>query len=361
MRTSPRGKHLDWQFRHCDSVLWLLHALKPVDGPTMAAMNHMQKYGKKTVIAITQVDKLLGGDLSASRNVRELSEKFGRFACAVAPINGKLAMESSIAGDADGIERSGLNNLVNEIRSACLTDAAKVRSIGQYISLRATESQLRSAMRSTECEIVHLQRQFSEDRLLIVQAFEKVLQDTKSKIEASAAKQLEFMLNNVFRLTLADDDNSAPDIIQATIARNKFADVVEAACLIADLQIDDITTALASRKYSLPGFDAEGKRHGSSMTATTTTKLLPIRIGSLHLRLRLESKIWARFALWCKRKFLGLFSATARREADEEERRMNAERHRDVKRQIEEQWGLFGKTAVNDVEKKNRYGSAGAE
>jgi GTP-binding protein EngB required for normal cell division len=350
MRNSPRGRHLDWQFRRCDAVLWLLHASVPGAGPSLAAMNYFRKYGKKTVVAITQIDKV--GEAAKVRVIADITGRVGQFASSIVPVNGKLAMESSVSNDRDGIERSGLAKLVNEIRSACLNDAARVRSISQYISLRTTETQLRSALQKTVSELETLQRRLADDRQQIAQGCLKIEGEMRSKLEVGAKKQLAFILNNVTSLTLTDNDATAPAIIQANLAADNFINAVRASCLVADSQIERITEELSSQEYSLPAFDADGKRHGSSVRVTNTTRLLPIMASTLNLHLKLESEIWDSLKLWMKRTVLGFFSSTARDEADREERLMNAKRHSEVAQQVKEQWVTFTKSSTAEVESK---------
>jgi GTP-binding protein EngB required for normal cell division len=52
-----RGRHMLWQYRRCDAVLWLLRANQIQSAATKALFDVFSAYGKKTLLVVTRIDE----------------------------------------------------------------------------------------------------------------------------------------------------------------------------------------------------------------------------------------------------------------------------------------------------------------
>ena len=290
MASSPRARHLDWQFRRCDAVLWLVSAQKPNPGATRAALRYLSKYGKAIIIAVTQIDRVQGGVGSREEVLTEVRENFGRYTPHVIPINARHAMESSLAGDKEGIKESGLDDLVRTLKGVFLEDAALVRGISQYLAVKTTEDQMRRATLEMVNTLRTTQDRLEKLRQNARQAESNQKATGRCAIQSAAAVQLSSMNRRVGEIGLLDDSTSALKIVDSGTARSQMETTVDAVRTIVELGLAELFREIQQERFELPSFDADGQPFGASVSATMRATLPTLTIPELSFNVLLSER-----------------------------------------------------------------------
>jgi GTPase Era involved in 16S rRNA processing len=346
MSSSPRAKHLDWQFRRCDAVLWLVSGQKPNPGASRAAFEYLAKYGKATVLAITQIDRVQGGADGVSQVLSEVDKHFGQYASRLVPLNAKQAMEASVAGHQEGMEESGLINLVSALTEVCLQNAVLIQGKSQYSALRTTEDQIRAASQSMIDSIKAIDTRFTHlhDEL---RARKQVQRELVSKtIKAKALTQLKYMKSKVAEVTLWDDASSAESKLQTPACLAQMRNAMDASGLLVDAALKDTERFLGQQEFCLPTFDADGKLYGSSVVASLDSRLQAAKMPTLNLKLSISGQSWEAMKLavgsWLP---FGLGDSAERKKKE-----LNDNRRRELKRELEQGWESFVTATVSMFE-----------
>ena len=338
MSASPRGRHLDWQFRRCDAVLWLISAQKPSSGATRAALRYLSKYGKRTIIAVTQVDRVHGGKGQLDRVLAEIRTHFGEFGSEVLPINGKLAMESSVANDKneEGIRSSGLAHLVTRLRAVCLEDAGRVRALSQYVSLKTTEAQMRTAIGAMIADVEAVRERLAELRRQMEAKRKKETANVRNVVGGVGYDELRGLKSKVDSIGLMDDTASALAILQPDVARRNFENSARSSCILLRERLKDVSTVLKAQLFSLPSFDAEGRRDKTVVSAKFDAAMGNIEIPGFSLSFELKERPIKALKIWAMKKL-----PFTRKEAEEEESRLNGERRGEILAELDRRWSSF--------------------
>jgi hypothetical protein len=334
---TPRGRHMDWQYRRCDAALWCVHAKRVGSAVTGASLQYFRPYGKRTVIALTNIDRFP----DSARVIEQAREKYSGQVDYILPIAGKLALEASISGSLGSIAASGLEQLVETLTRLCVTDGARVRIVSQYISLRTTERQLRQALRTFREEIEETQRQMVTCRDRIDTAERKALDRVDKALEASSETQIGFVWNNLSGLELSDDGFTALFRMKPEDARIRHETEALQAVRVAQEGADALSHELASNPFRLPTFDADGKRAGDSVRFQARIPAPVLRFHFSPLQIELKGMFLKGVELWAREKVLGFFSAAARKSAARERRKLEDDRKRDAANQFKAAWGVF--------------------
>lgn len=262
LATTPRGRHIEWQFRRCDAVLWLLSALDSTSSITRSAMSYFRKYGKKTILVVTKIDMVDGGVSGRNKVLNKIQNTFGEHVDQMIPINAEMAFRSVINNDLALAVESGCEILTNAISKECIGPSVKVRATGMYNALRRTEQQLRHALRTLVAEIDIVLRQLIDHRERVLRAKKKAKAAISSGIDAKGnALKLHFS-SNVRMIDLKDDEYSAEAKIRpAEISKILENDASNMLSLIAE-ECRILSDQLSKEPYRLPWFDAEGQRGG---------------------------------------------------------------------------------------------------
>ena len=332
---TPRGRHLDWQYRRCDAVLWCVNAKRIGSAVTGASLRYFRKYGKKTVIALTNVDRVRDG-LQVILNKAE--HVYADAADCIVPISGKAALEASLRGDIALIAESGLRRLVDTLTGLCITNGARVRVVSQYVSLRTTEAQLRLALQTFLGEIKgtleHLQDSRSSINITMRQAIEQI----ERKLDASGKRQIDFIRSNLAGLELTDDGYAARVRMKPDDARTRHETEALQACRGAMETAEAVCRELRRLPFRLPIFDADGKRAGDSVSVQTDIEVPLFQFERPAFHIDLEGTFWKGLQLWWGEKIKGFFSEAARQKAAAERRQLERERREDAARQFETAW-----------------------
>lgn len=332
---TPRGRHLDWQYRRCDAVLWCVTAKRIGSAVTSASLRYFRKYGKKTVIALTNVDRFREG-LQVILNKAE--QVYADAADYIVPISGKAALEASLHGDSAVIRESGLRQLVDTLTRLCVTDGARVRVVSQYLSLRTTEAQLRLALRTFLGEIESTLEQLRDCRSSINGTMRQVIEEIGRKLEASSKRQIDFVRSNLAGLELTDDGYAALVRMKPDDARSRHETEALQACRGATETAETLYRQLRRLPFRLPIFDADGKRAGDSVSVQAEIEVPLFHFERPEFHIELEGTFLKRVELWWGEKIKGFFSEAARQRAAAERRQLERERREDAARQFETAW-----------------------
>jgi hypothetical protein len=337
MSNTPRGKHLEWQFRRCDAVLWCVNAKRIGSAATEASMKYFSSYSKKIVIALTNVDLVAKKEGDIDRLLQKAQQKYGHFARAILPINGQLALDSAMAQDAFGIQKSGLAHLAEMLTQVCVADAAKTRSTSRYLGLRQTETQFRNALFTLETELLKLAAKFQSDIDMSNREMNLEAQALSLWLDSQIEPHTSLVVSKIHLIDLSDDRNSS---IQKMGVNSMTASLQKIVDNYFHRTISTGVLRLASQiePYRLPLFDAEGERCGDVCALNVEILRPPTPSLNLWLGVRLEDEIFTRAMLWLKKKVVGFFSENVRLQAVAEERKLIAGRQQYVFDAFIAQW-----------------------
>ena len=322
---TPRGKHLEWQFRRCDAVLWCINAKRIGSAATEASMKYFAAYSKKIVIALTNIDLVAKKPGDLERLMAAASKKYGTYATAIIPLDGQHALESVLTDDADGVEVSGLANLASTLTKVCVADGAKTRSVSRYLGLRKTESQFRLALSQLEHELNMLGQKYKADHEQTNAHSQKALERFVNWFRPVLEREQKEVISRIPSIELKDDRSSTLqklriDGMLATIRQE--VEVRFQRTIIPDLMshVDNI------EPYRIPTFDAEGERYGDRCAISIEIPSPRLPYLALPLRVNLQNEVFERGRLWLKEKFLGFFSEQKKLEAQAERNYLTEQR-----------------------------------
>lgn len=264
MNNSPRGKHLEWQFRRCDAVLWCVNAKRIGSASTLASMRYFAGYAKKIVIALTNVD-IARNDGERSRLLEAATKKYGMYSTRIIPVNGLAAWNGISRGDKNQLTESGFEDLVHVLADICEMEGIKVRNMSRYLGLRHTESQFRLALKALAEDYGTLQKKYELDKARIVRSLEKdweAVSDAIARTGNTIARGVQGRINSIeFRNDRAEVDRKLDH--HTEVARLSFfvRNQIEKVVLTNVAAQTRLTT-----DYRLPAFDADGKRSGNKFS-----------------------------------------------------------------------------------------------
>ncbi len=277
MNGSPRGKHLEWQFRRCDAVLWCVNAKRIGSASTVASMRYFAGYAKKIVIALTNVD-IARNEGERSRLLEAATKKYGMYSTRIVPVNGLAAWNGISGGDEDQLGESGFKDLVHVLGDICDVKGIKVRNMSRYLGLRHTESQFRLALKALSEDYGTLQKKYELDKARIVRSLEKdweAVSDAIARTGNTIARGVQGRIYSIeFRNDRAEVDRKLDH--HTEVARLSF---------FARSQIEKVVlmnVAAQTRlitEYRLPAFDADGKRSGNKFSIAPEPPTAAISIG----------------------------------------------------------------------------------
>jgi hypothetical protein len=343
IKHTPRGRHLDWQYRRCDAALWCVHAKRIGSAVSTASMQYFRKYGKKTVIALTNIDRFREGLQTV---LHKAEETYSGAADFIIPVSGKAALEASLRGDSPGLVNSGLRRLVETLIRLCVTEGSRNRIVSQYVSLRTTEAQLRQALRVFVAEIEATLGQLQTCRDSVRRTMRRVVDDIEQKLEASNRAQIAFVRKNLAGLELTDNGYSALVRMKPDDARTRHETEASQATRSALDVADLFARQLAAAAFRLPIFDADGKRAGDSVSVQTQLVAPIFRFERTDFQIQLEGMFLKDVQLWWREKVLGWFSEAARNKAAAERSRLERERREDAARQFGTAWERYHSTML---------------
>ena len=264
MNGSARGKHLEWQFRRCDAVLWCVNAKRIGSASTLASMRYFAGYAKKIVIVLTNVD-IARNEGERSRLLEAATKKYGMYSTRIIPVNGLAAWNGISGGDEKQLADSGFEDLVHVLADICEVEGIKVRNMSRYLGLRHTESQFRLALKALSEDYGALQKKYELDKVRIGRSLEKdweAVSDAIARTGNAIARGVQGRINSIgFRDDRAEVDRTLDH--HTEVARLSFfvRGQIEKVVLTNVAAQTRLTT-----EYRLPAFDADGKRSGNKFS-----------------------------------------------------------------------------------------------
>lgn len=313
LHSSPRGKHLDWQLRRCNILLWVVNAKRYNSAATLAALRHFSKYGKPVVLAVTHVDQFDEGD--RKRILEGVRREYDSLVSAICPVDGKRGLSAALECDHGALAATGVSAVAAEVQRLAGDDSAFVRATGTYISLRETESQQRIALarfrNDIERERVHLgndreeierHRRFAHEHIGL--AIDQGERDAKNAISDIARK-----IDRSWREVMIRDalDIAGRGRVIDSKVRSAEDDMFASLRATAD--------RLKREGYRLPAFDAEGSRSADAVTANYTLSIKEAQVSSPTLTLQISPHLFRALDAFFGNLF-GIFSESARLESE---------------------------------------------
>ena len=276
MNSSPRGKHLEWQFRRCDAVLWCVNAKRIGSASTVASLRYFSGYAKKIIIALTNVD-IAKNDGERLRLVEAAAKKYSEYSNRIIPVNGLAAWNGICEDDTQKVEESGFKNLVQVLTDVCEVEGYKVRNMSRYSGLRHTESQYRLVLRTLASDYIELQKKYESDKVRVAKSLERDWDTVCDAIVRTANSLARDVSNRLTSIEYRDD--------RSTVDR-KLGHQMEVARLSSFIreQIDKrvlpnvATQTQLTTAYRLPAFDADGNRAGSTFAISPEPRAAAISI-----------------------------------------------------------------------------------
>ena len=344
MRNTPRGLHLEWQFRRCDAVLWCINSKRLGSAATLEYLSYFSDYSKKIVIALTHID-IARNDRERERLMAKAHEKYAMYSDTILPVNGKAAWESILNRDHSGYGDSGMRDLVNKLTDICDKDGVRVRNIARYKGLRQTEKQYRNALDFLRIDYIALVEKHSKDLKLVKNNQDK----TKNEILRIAKKQgldvLKEILSGVVLITLTDDINEAENKLKINSKSRVFKDylfgVLDKVLLPELSSLNDSITP-----YQVPSFDADGERAGHAISHYVDNLSIKFEITLPTPRLELSS-LWDRLANAFD-SILSIFSDDAKRRKQQRV----IDLHNGIHDQLVKSWDNFLQKVEENISKE---------
>ncbi len=351
LSTTSRGKHLEWQLRRCDAILWVAHARKSSSGITLAALKWFSKYGKKIVLAVTNMDRVDGGAEGQAKVLELIEKTYGQYVACVVPLNAKLGMESALRNDPSGVEQSGLGHLAERIRVVCSQDAALTRSVGAYLALRATEAQLRQALHLFAAEIEKNAHRLQQNRREIASYGQGMGARATQTLERSSSQCLAKVRKNLSGLTLRDDGRSAKAKLNIENIGPMHRNAGVQICDEAYGKGQELQLRMESQPFSLPSFGAEGNVAGETVRTRVNLYLSQQPFPRFVPQITLSPDLWESFKIGLV-GFFGVFFESARQKAAQMEREALTKIRNDVQSQVLAQWRQFTPGVDEHVQKE---------
>lgn len=308
MHETPRGRHLDWQFRRCDAVLWCINAKKLNSAATREYLGYFSQYSKKIIIALTHID-ICRTEKDRVRLTSKANELYSAYSNTIVPINGKLAWDGISNSDEQKYESSGLQELVKNLVHICDNDGIRVRNFSRYNGLRQTEKQYRNALVNLRQDYMQLREKYVEDISLIDTSRKRVKNRTSENVKRLGVKYLDDVLQNVVHVSLDDNINEVESklktVVTSIIYREAITNALDGLLLA---EVNNLDNRISP--YQIPFFDADGERSGYVVSRHIDVRHDQVTINLPSLRLqpadffdRMANKIDG---------FIGIFSSAAR-------------------------------------------------
>ncbi len=349
MATTARGKHLEWQLRRCDAILWVAHARRPSSAVTLAALRHFSRYGKSVVLAVTNIDAFDGDATGRAEVLASIEETYKPFVTAVVPVNGKKALQGVVAGDVAAIEASGLSHLAYTFKDVVFASGTSVRAAGLYNALRATEKQLRRASVALRAEHEQNVLQLEEHRTLAASTHQQLRAEVNEKLDKSARESLETLRRNLGYIKLEDGPDEVRTKLNEANVEAKHQAVASRMYDKAVEGFEGVIKRIASTLYRLPTFDAEGKRSGDSVSPTMRVVVPRGAMAKFNLRFNVPSQLFGK-AVVLVGEFLGNFFQAARDAAADKRSQLEREKQAGIADAIDAQWPGFASRISQQIE-----------
>jgi hypothetical protein len=291
LNQSVRGRHMLWQYRRCDAVLWLLRANKIQSAATKALFDVFSAYGKKTLLVVTRIDEILPRD--QQRILKTAQELYRNRVDGILPVNGKLALQGALKRASEmnkALEMedaSGLSALRAQIHDLCVVRGLQTKAIGLYNSLRATESDLRNALAQFLERLTETIRQLEGHKECVRKIGVDSVALLESELAAAANSAKERLNRNVGSISFWDDGPSADRKVAFNSLCTSYQEEGNKALKKGGAEILKVVNQMQKAPYALPVFDPRGNLAGESISVKAAINLqqVPLQIENIHIEL----------------------------------------------------------------------------
>ncbi len=282
MNNSPRGKHLEWQFRRCDAVLWCVNAKRIGSASTVASLRYFSGYAKKIVIALTNVD-IARNEGERARLIEAATKKYGIYSNRIIPVNGLAAWNGISGEDESMLAESGFGDLVHVLGDICEVEGIKVRNMSRYSGLRQTESQFRLVLRALSVVYCELRQKYDSDKARVICSLEKdwkTVSDAITYTGNSVGRDIRSRIGSIeFRDERSEVDRKLDHSTEVARLSSFVRSQIDKVLIVNVAAQSRLTT-----EYRLPAFDADGKMSGSMFSIAPESRAAAISIEIPHFQ-----------------------------------------------------------------------------
>lgn len=329
-RSTPRGQHLDWEYRRCDAAIWLAHARRPASAITSVAMEYFARYGKETLVVVSNVDSIEDLD-ERERVLRTIADRLGLPRARLVPLNGRMALRAVLDDDSAAADASGFRILVERLRDICSAKAVMVRNIGQFNALMKTAREQEDAVEELRKSIHELVGSFRVEQKAVDECEASDQRLVAEVVERATAGELAAMLGRISSMRWNAGADEALAHIGTRVAQDAVASRVGDAIGGVARRAGEASEVLRKKKFSLPAFAADGAKDGVSRCVTISA--LPRQPSMPAASFALDLRDW--FDALAETLF-GFFYS------DEKKRALALERQAKAASQCVAQWEHYG-------------------
>ena len=341
MHETPRGRHLDWQFRRCDAVLWCINAKRLNSAATRDYLKYFSRYSKKVVIALTHID-VGRNEKERAKLIAKASKLYSSYSNVIIPVDGKLAWDGISNSDESKYRLSGAQDLVNKLVCLCDNDGIRVRNISRYNGLRQTEKQYRHALRILRQDYFELLEKHKFDLGLISTSRERTKREISNIARQRGSKDLNEMLPGIRFITLNDNLNDVESKLKigvnSRIFRNYVMSIFDTFLSSEVNKLNDVISP-----YQIPCFDADGEKAGYVMSHHINVQHSQFEIKLPEPKLQLGN-LFERLA----NKFDGLLGIFSNEAKQRKEKRIY-DLHVRIENEFRDSWEYFIRNAENNI------------
>ena len=289
-RSTSRGNHLDWQLRRCDVLLWVGHARKSTSAVTRVALQHFRRYGKPTVLAVTNIDRVEGGEDARARVLKTVAQDVAGHVDRIVAVNAKAAMTASLHGDQDALEASGILELVEWVVRRAVHEGARTRACSTYLSMRLTEQQLRSALHMLRGEVRGELEHEQRDRQQVKSSQWLAIRRLKAAVEQIRQEEIQQLANRLKTLGYTASEDAVISAVGAKAISRRIQAKIQISLDSSEAHLRALVDDISSKPYMLPSTDSEGGRSGDSVRSKVTAEIGKLRLPEMVIHLDLPSE-----------------------------------------------------------------------
>jgi hypothetical protein len=275
-----RGRHMLWQYRRCDAVLWLLRANQIQSAATKALFDVFSAYGKKTLLVVTRIDESQPRD--HQRILQSAEDLYRNRVDGIVPVNGRLALEgakkraSEMRKAREMEDASGLSALRAQIHDLCVVRGLQTKAIGLYNSLHATESDLRNALALFLGRLTETIRQLERHKECVKKIAVDSVALLDSELAAAAKAAKEKLDRNVSSINFLDNGPSADRKVAFNSICTSYQENANKALKKGEAEILKVVDQMQKAPYALPVFDPRGNLSGESVSVKAASLILRV-------------------------------------------------------------------------------------
>ena len=289
-RSTSRGMHLDWQLRRCDVLLWVGHARRSTSAVTRVALRHFRRYGKPTVLAVTNIDRVEGGENARVKVLETMARDVEGQVDHIVAVNAKAALEASKRGHKNELESTGILALVNWLVRRAVHEGASTRARSTYHSMRLTEKQLRRALLMLRNEICGELEHEKRDRQQVRSCQHLARHRLETAVEQIGKDEMRQLADRLKPLGHSPSEATVNNAIGARAISRRIQAKIQISLDNAEADLRALVDDISNKPYMLPNTDAEGERSGDSVRSNVSVNIDKLRLPEVEIYIDLPSE-----------------------------------------------------------------------